>query len=84
MKPLQKLLQQHAAPALSPEQREAANHDSWVQGHGPDTLRAMARDLCARQAHNRRDPEHRWIMSRRAAILRALVRMGISLQTVAV
>lgn len=82
MKPLQKLLKQHAAPALSAEEREAADHDSWVQGYEPDTLRAMARDLCARKVHNRRDPAHRWIMSRRAAILRALVRMGISLQTI--
>ena len=55
--------------------KEAAAHDRAVDGHSEETLCAMAKDLGARPAHDRRDHEHRWIMARRAAVLRKLSAM---------
>ena len=50
----------------------AAEHDKAIAGHSLDTLQAMATDLGGRNAHDRRDHEHRWVMGRKAAVLRAL------------
>lgn len=52
--------------------KEAAEHDRAVEGHTLETLAAMAADLGARGAYDRRDHEHRWVMGRRAAVLRML------------
>lgn len=52
--------------------KDAAEHDRAVDGHSVETLCAMAKDLGARGAYDRRDHEHRWIMGRRAAVLRML------------
>jgi hypothetical protein len=35
----------------------------------------MAKDLGGRPAHDRRDHEQRWVMGRRAAVLRMLLTM---------
>ena len=56
--------------------KDAKEHDKAVEGHSMETLRAMAADLGARNAHDRRDHEHRWIMGRKAAVLRKLSSMG--------
>lgn len=52
--------------------KDAAEHDRAVDGHTVETLCAMAKDLGARTAYDRRDHEHRWVMGRRAAVLRKL------------
>jgi len=52
--------------------KDAAEHDRAVEGHSRETLEAMAKDLGARHAYDRRDNEHRWIMGRNAAVLRKL------------
>ena len=52
--------------------KEAAEHDRAVAGHSGETLLAMAADLGARHAHDRRDNEQRWVMGRNAAVLRKL------------
>lgn len=52
--------------------KDAAEHDRAIEGHSEETLCAMAKDLGARNAHDRRDHEHRWIMGRKAAVLRKL------------
>ncbi len=61
-----------AAASPDPEAREAAEHDRNVAGLPPATVIAAARDLCARRVFNHRDPESRWILSRRAALLRRI------------
>jgi hypothetical protein len=40
-----------------------------------ETALAMAKDLGGRPAHDRRDHEQRWVMGRRAAVLRMLIGM---------
>lgn len=52
--------------------KDAAEHDRAIDGHSEETLCAMAVDLGARNAFDRRDHEHRWVMGRRAAVLRKL------------
>lgn len=52
--------------------KDAAEHDKAIEGHSEETLCAMARDLGARHAHDRRDNEQRWVMGRKAAVLRKL------------
>lgn len=61
---------------ITPESKEAAEHDKWVQGLSRATLLAASADLGKRRAHDRRNPEHRWILSRRAAIQRQLIKIG--------
>lgn len=58
------------------QQREAMEHDRAILGYGEETLLAAAQDLGHRRCWNRKDPEHRWVMNRVAAILRALDRKG--------
>ena len=55
--------------------KDAAEHDRAIDGHSEETLCAMAADLGARNAFDRRDHEHRWVMGRRAAVLRKLCGM---------
>lgn len=54
------------------EAKNAAEHDRAIDGHSEETLCAMAKDLGSRPAHDRRDHEQRWVMGRRAAVLRKL------------
>jgi len=56
--------------------KEQAEHDKAVATYEEETLLAAAKDLGARRVHDRRDPEHRWVMGRRAAVLRSLDRKG--------
>lgn len=55
---------------------ESMEHDHAIIGYGEETLLAAVQDLGHRWAWNRKDAEHRWIMGRVAAILRALDRKG--------
>jgi hypothetical protein len=55
--------------------KDAAEHDKAVDGLSEETLSAMAKDLGARNAHDRRDHEQRWVMGRKAAVLRKLLGM---------
>ena len=49
---------------------ESAEHDRAVDGHSELVLAAIARDLGGRAANDRRDPVQRWVMARKAAVLR--------------
>ena len=51
---------------------EARNADAWAAGYSQKTLQAIASDLSADYAHDRRDPLQRWKMARKAAVLRRL------------
>lgn len=55
--------------------KDAADHDAWVAGYTPEMLAEAFEDLRARGAWDRKDPEHRWVMNRLAAIKRAAMRM---------
>jgi hypothetical protein len=57
------------------QRREAAEHDRAVADYSPATVEAAWNDLNARQAWDRKDPEHRWVMARRAALRRLGVKM---------
>ena len=52
--------------------REALEHDRHVECLSPETVEAAARDLLGRVAGNRSDPEQRWVMARKAALLRRI------------
>lgn len=52
--------------------KDALEHDKCIAGYSEETLRAAARDLGQRLANNRKDPEQRWVMARKAAVLRKL------------
>jgi hypothetical protein len=54
--------------------KEAAEHDRAVVMLSEETLLAVAADLGIRRPSNRRDPEERWLMGRKAAVLRRLMR----------
>jgi hypothetical protein len=58
--------------------REATEHDRNIAGLADATIRAAAKDLDQRRAWNRKDPEHRWIMSRRAALHREIIRRKLA------
>ncbi len=53
------------------QKREAASHDAFLRDYSPETLQAAWEDLKDRPAWDKKDPEHRWVMARRAALLRA-------------
>jgi hypothetical protein len=53
---------------------EAIAHDKAVATLSQETLLAAAKDLGQRRAHDRKDPEQRWVMARKAALLRRLSR----------
>lgn len=54
--------------------KEAADHDNAVATLNPSIVIAAANDLSRRHAHNRKDPEQRWVMGRKAALLRRIYR----------
>lgn len=58
------------------QKREAAEHDRAIRDYDPATVEAAWNDLNAREVWNKKDPEHRWVMARRAA----LRRLGISMR----
>jgi hypothetical protein len=55
---------------------EMREHDKSVAGLPRQTLEAIIKDLGGRHAYDRKNHEHRWIMSRTAAALRAIDKMG--------
>lgn len=57
------------------QQREAAEHDRAIQDYEPETVAAAWDDLSARNAWDKKDPEHRWVMARKAALRRLGVKM---------
>lgn len=58
------------------QKREAAEHDRNVRDYSPETVEAAWFDLTARNAWDKKSPEHRWVMARRAA----LRRLGVSMR----
>lgn len=63
------------------QKREAAEHDKNVALLEPTTVLAAAKDLGRRRYHDRRDPEHRWGMARKAALLRRIARENLTATT---
>ena len=61
--------------------REQAAHDKQIAGHGEQTLRAIGADLGRRRCSDRKDPEHRWVMHRLAAVGRALSKLSQPIPT---
>ena len=57
------------------QQREATEHDKAVRDYAPQTVEAAWNDLSARDVWDRKNPEHRWVMARRAALRRLGVNM---------
>ena len=57
------------------QQREAAEHDRAVRDYEPETVEAAFMDLAGRPVSDRKNPEHRWIMNRRAALRRLALSM---------
>lgn len=58
------------------QRRSAAEHDRAVRDYSPETVEAAWFDLDARKAWDRKDPEQRWVMDRKAA----LRRLGVSMR----
>jgi hypothetical protein len=58
--------------------RERQEHDRNIAGLADATILAASRDLDQRRAYDKKNPEHRWIMSRRAALHREIIRRRIS------
>lgn len=54
---------------------EDAQHDRAIAAYSESLLASTFADLGSRRAFNRRDPEQRWVMARRAAIARRLIRI---------
>ena len=59
--------------------QEMENHDREARALKDQTLLAACSDLWNRKVHDRRDQESRWIMERRAALLREVKRRKLSL-----
>ena len=58
---------------------EMAKHDDAARALSDHAVLAACIDLWARKVHNRRDQEQRWILERRAALLREVKRRNLSL-----
>lgn len=52
--------------------RRSNEHDLAIASYGIGLLQAVAADLGKRFASDRKDPEQRWVMDRKAAVLRRL------------
>ena len=77
-----------AAAAWAPLERgqtlrelDARAHDKAVATLAPETVLAAARDLGKRGCWDYREPEHRWILGRLAALARRIDRDRNSRQT---
>lgn len=57
------------------QRRDADTHDKFVRDYTAEMLAEAFDDLEHRAVYDRRDPEHRWVMGRRAALARAASRM---------
>lgn len=65
-------------PATIERDPDAAGHDAAVRTLSDHALRAAAADLCSRTVWDKRDPEARWVLGRRAALLREGSRRGLA------
>lgn len=52
--------------------RVAREHDEAIATYSPATLIAAAKDLWSRGVWDKKNHEHRWILDRRAALLRRI------------
>lgn len=50
--------------------REAAEHDRAVAHYSPRLIEAAYNDLMEHETWDRKNPEHRWVLARRAALRR--------------
>jgi hypothetical protein len=57
------------------QKREAAEHDRNIAGYTAEMVAAAFADLYPRRGTDRKDPEQRWIMERKAALGRLAVSM---------
>ena len=57
------------------QKAEAVEHDRAVADYPAWLLESAYEDLEARVVFDRKNPEHRWVMARRAALKRAAMRM---------
>jgi hypothetical protein len=57
---------------------DMADHDKEARRLRDQTLIAAAEDLAGRTVWDRKDPEQRWILQRRAALLREIRRRGLT------
>lgn len=63
-------------PALS-RPNDADQHDREARRLSDGTLQAAAADLCSRKVWDQKDPESRWVLARKAALLRELRRRNL-------
>jgi len=73
--PLERKARPGAAAWQDPDR---ASHDKAVSTYSAPVLLAAAKDLGSRRAHNRRDPESRWITDRLAALARRIDHLGLN------
>jgi hypothetical protein len=59
------------------QRSEAQEHDAAIRAYPDHLLIAAGEDLLSRSAWDRKDPEQRWVMSRRAAIQREALRRNL-------
>lgn len=52
------------------QKREAVEHDRNIRDYSPAMVQAAWEDLQGRKAFDKQDQEHRWVMARRAALMR--------------
>ena len=52
------------------QKREAEEHDRNIRDYTPAMVAAAWEDLRDRRAHNKKDPEQRWVMARLGAAMR--------------
>ena len=78
-RPVTRITDYRPAPAATltraPDMDE---HDRQVRPMANQTLIAAAEDLCARKVWDKKDPETRWVLGRRAALLREIRRRGLT------
>lgn len=63
------------------QKREAATHDAFIRDYSLETISEAFDDLSNRVAFDKRNPEHRWVMGRRAALARkaqSLMKGGVA------
>jgi len=65
-------------PSTITRDPDMEDHDKEARRLGNQTLIAAAEDLAARLVWDRKDPEARWILGRRAALLREIRRRGLT------
>jgi hypothetical protein len=59
---------------MNSDKIDAGKHDRHAREMNDGTLVAAANDLMARRVWDKKDPEQRWVLARRAALLREIQR----------